>query len=243
MIRLFAPPTKDGPVRPDLVTATTFIVHLAAAVVLLVPFARAVKADLTDRLLVYLVPPDKVESGQAGPTPTPFVEAAPHPAAPPRGVDESGSPGPVARAKAAPSPAQGDTTPAGPLLPSDNALTVLEVDSAVVRDPSSAGPEYPPRLLARGLEGWASVRYVVDTLGQVDTLTYRVVTATHMDFALAVRRALPGMRFRPAMQEGHSVRQLVEQTFRFKITNPDTARPTPPSLPLTLPLPAPPPRA
>src|ERR1043166_7550837 len=92
MIRLFAPPTKDGPVRPDLVTATTFIVHLAAAVVLLVPFARAVKADLTDRLLVYLVPPDKVESGQAGPTPTPFVEAAPHPAAPPRGVDESGPP-------------------------------------------------------------------------------------------------------------------------------------------------------
>ena len=242
MIRLFAPPTKDGPVRPDLVTATTFIVHLAAAVVLLVPFARAVKADLMDRLLVYLVPPDKVESGQAGRTQTPFVEAAARPVAPPRGVDESGLPGSVARAEAAPSPTQGDTVPAGPLLPSDNAFSVIEVDSAVVRDPSSAGPEYPPRLLARGLEGWASVRYVVDTLGQVDTLTYRVVTATHMDFAVAVRRALPGMRFRPAMQEGHSVRQLVEQTFRFKITNPDTARPAPPSLPL-LPVPAPPPRA
>jgi protein TonB len=104
---------------------------------------------------------------------------------------------------------------------------VLEVDSAVVREPTSAAPEYPAHLLNSGLQGLAEVRYVVDTLGFVDTLSYRVVRATHIDFAVSVRRALPGMRFRPAMRSGIRVRQLVEQTFRFKITAP-TGPVTPP---------------
>jgi TonB family protein len=113
------------------------------------------------------------------------------------------------------------------ILPGDNALTVIEVDSEVVRDPTSAAPEYPAQLLAKGLEGWAMVRYVVDTLGQVDTLTYRVLQATHMGFARAVRLALPNMRFRPAIQSGNRVRQLVEQTFRFRISASDSSRPAP----------------
>jgi TonB family protein len=79
--------------------------------------------------------------------------------------------------------------------------------------------------LQRGIEGSAAVRYVVDTLGNVDTLTYRVVSATHEEFALAVRRALPHMRFRPAVQGGQRVRQLVQQTFTFRVTRRDTVPP------------------
>jgi TonB family protein len=108
--------------------------------------------------------------------------------------------------------------------PEEVALTVLEVDSAVVRDPTSAAPEYPAHLLHSGVQGRAEVRYVVDTLGSVDTLSYRVLRASHVDFAVSVRRALPNMRFRPAMQGGRRVRQLIEQTFSFRI-NPSQGTP------------------
>jgi TonB family protein len=97
---------------------------------------------------------------------------------------------------------------------------VLEVDSAVVFDPTSAAPEYPPHLQAKGIEGYAQVRYVVDTSGLVDTMTYRVLNTSNSDFAVAVRRALPNMHFRPAMQSGFKVRQLVEQNFRFRLAPP-----------------------
>jgi protein TonB len=67
----------------------------------------------------------------------------------------------------------------------------------------------------------------------VDTLTYRVLHATHADFAVAVRLALPGMRFRPAIRAGNRVRQLVEQTFSFKISPKESLhtapRPNPPA--------------
>ena len=111
--------------------------------------------------------------------------------------------------------------------PGDNALTEVEVDSTVVRDPTSAAPSYPPQLLAKGIEGSVLARYVVDTTGRVDTLTWRVISTTHPDFAEAVRQTLGGMHFRPAIQGGSRVRQLVEQTFRFRITPADPKRPAP----------------
>ena len=115
--------------------------------------------------------------------------------------------------------------------PGDNALSVIEVDSAVVRDPTSSAPEYPLHLQAQGIQGSAFVRFVVDTNGLVDTMTYRVVRAAHPDFAVAVRRSLGGMRFRPAIRGGVVVRQLAEQTFTFRIAPRDTIRlrPVPPA--------------
>jgi outer membrane biosynthesis protein TonB len=114
----------------------------------------------------------------------------------------------------------------------DNAFTVLEVDSAIVRDPASAAPEYPPHLLQGGIEGSAAVRFVVDSTGEVDILTYRVLKTTHSDFAVSVRRALPLMHFKPAVYAGKRVRQLVEQSFSFRISPQDGVtrpQPIPPS--------------
>ncbi|MEK7381028.1 MAG: energy transducer TonB [Gemmatimonadota bacterium] len=115
----------------------------------------------------------------------------------------------------------------------ESVLTELEVDSAVRRDPSSAAPEYPLDLLGLNIEGSAFVLYVVDSTGEVDTRTYRVVRATHPGFAAAVQRALPRMRFSPAVLHGQPVRQLVQQNFAFRIQRPDTSRPPskPPSKP------------
>ena len=110
------------------------------------------------------------------------------------------------------------------VLPSDaifdSVATVLEVDSAVARHPESAAPSYPPELLAKLIEGGAFVQFIVDTTGHVDTTSFKVVSATHPEFAEAVRRTLPAMRFSPAIMHSRKVRQLVEQPFMFKIVQP-----------------------
>lgn len=102
----------------------------------------------------------------------------------------------------------------------DTAFSVLEVDEMVERYESSAAPVYPPDLLAIGAEGHVQAIYVVDTAGQVDTTTIRVVESDDPRFTASVRTALGQMRFRPAKRAGKTVRQLVEQLFRFRIASP-----------------------
>jgi hypothetical protein len=99
----------------------------------------------------------------------------------------------------------------------DTAFSVLEVDKMVERYESSAAPIYPRELLAMGVEGLVQAIYVVDTTGMVDTTTVQVVLSDDLRFTESVRTALGQMRFRPAMRAGKTVRQLVEQQFRFRI--------------------------
>jgi TonB family protein len=181
------------------------------------------KEDLLDRLVVFLVPPDKTGGKAPGAGAASWNSVAADAGRVQSGVPATGDDSRLAARGKIPTPQASDLTAADRPLPGDNALTVLEVDSAVVRDPASAAPDYPAQLLARGVEGFASVRYVVDTTGLVDTLTYHVIEATAPDFAVEVRRVLPAMHFRPALQGGRRVRQLVEQTFRFRIAPTDGA--------------------
>jgi TonB family protein len=106
-----------------------------------------------------------------------------------------------------------------PIALGDSIMTELQVDSAVVRYENSAAPPYPESMLRRRIEGVVLVQYVVDTLGRADTLSFRVLSATHADFARAVRNTLPFMRFRPAIMANHRVSQLVQQPFAFKIVD------------------------
>jgi TonB family protein len=99
----------------------------------------------------------------------------------------------------------------------DTAFSVLEVDRIVERYESSAAPIYPRDLMAIGAEGLVDAIYVVDTAGRVDTTTIRVVHSDDPRFTESVRTALGQTRFRPALRAGKTVRQLVEQKFRFKI--------------------------
>jgi outer membrane biosynthesis protein TonB len=104
----------------------------------------------------------------------------------------------------------------------DTVFTIAEVDSAVAVDPSSAAPAYPPALLKLGVEGSVMVRYVVDSLGRADISTLQIIRASRIEFAIAVREALPLMRFTPAKMGPKAVPQLVEQPFNFRIQKPDT---------------------
>jgi TonB family protein len=222
MTRIFAPPTRDSLLYRDSALGSLLLVHLAVLVMLLSPPGGAPpKEQLLERMVVFLVPPEspaprEAASGESGWSAGGSEASSKESSAEAEPAEKSV----VAEGRRIPS--AGDSAPAvSPALEADEgALTILEVDSAVVRDPSSAAPEYPAHLLKERLEGLAQVRYVVDTLGSVDTLSYRVLQASHPDFAQSVRRALPKMRFRPAMQGGQRVRQLIEQTFRFRINVP-----------------------
>jgi len=112
--------------------------------------------------------------------------------------------------------------PFGPALPfvPDTVFSVLQVDEMVERYDGSAAPVYPRDLLAIGAEGVVETTYVVDTTGLVDTTTVEVTFSDDPRFTASVRTALAQMRFRPAKRAGHSVRQLVEQRFRFRIMPP-----------------------
>ena len=103
----------------------------------------------------------------------------------------------------------------------DTVFSVLEVDKMVERYENSAAPVYPPELIALGMQGLVQATYVVDTSGMVDTATVKVIVSDDPRFTQSVRDALGQMRFRPAIRQGKTVRQLVEQKFRFKIQPPE----------------------
>ena len=109
--------------------------------------------------------------------------------------------------------------PAPEFVP-DTAFSVLEVDEMVERYEGSAAPVYPRDLLALGAEGLVHTIYVVDSTGHVDTTSIKVVSSDDPRFTASVRTALGGMLFRPAKRGGKTVRQLVEQEFRFQIQPP-----------------------
>lgn len=97
----------------------------------------------------------------------------------------------------------------------------IEVDSAAVRDPDSAGPLYPPKLLALKLEGSTLAQFVVDSTGHVDVASLVILDSTHPDFTQAVRDVLPRMKYQPARLGKRPVAQLVEQRFGFRIAPPE----------------------
>lgn len=111
-----------------------------------------------------------------------------------------------------------------PIALGDSIMTELQVDSAVVRYEDGAAPSYPESMLRRRIEGSVIVQYVVDTLGHADTTTFRVISATHVDFARAVKSTLPRMRFRPAVMANRLVPQLVQQPFAFRIQDTSVVR-------------------
>ena len=184
---------------------------------------RQMPADEREARVFFLLPPDRVDTrsrqteiiqyGKLGGD----LEDGRH-FLKPDGGWLSLAPAHGARGRRNKSGAQGQL-PFGPpsrFIP-DTAFSVLEVDEMVERYESSAAPIYPRDLAAIGTQGQVQAIYVVDTTGLVDTITIRVVRSDDPRFTASVLTALGQMRFRPAKRAGKTVRQLVEQKFRFKI--------------------------
>lgn len=208
-------------------------IALHAALVIGVVYERATRpndpAETWDEVaegLTYFAPPDiasaasqvqiryEASGGDDG-TADPTAESGPF------GPRVRGS-GPGENAVA--SVSGGDDIPDQIASPSDdpyeNAFSIVEVEEQAERDPESAAPAYPRELMAKGIEGYAAMRFVVDSAGTVDLSSVRVLDFTHPEFVNAVRQAMPGMRFTPARLGDKPVRQLAEQLFRFEIQKP-----------------------
>ena len=78
---------------------------------------------------------------------------------------------------------------------------------------------YPPALLAKGREvqGQVLVEFTVDTTGRPDMSTLSVLQSDHELFTAAVRKAVPSMRFVPAVENGRKTRAVVTKQFRFAV--------------------------
>lgn len=210
--------------------AVSVVIHVALLGVVVAAYRTSAeeRERLLDEFVTFLVPPDRISQmgSHAMTRYDPGMEGTRTPTSD-KGERGAGTPGGSGRV----SPTAGDTATSTKLtidLPTvlgDSVLTEIEVDSAVKRYEWSAAPDYPITMLQKNIEGSAFVIYVVDTLGLADTASFKVVRATHDEFAMAVKDAMPRMRFRPAILGGLKVRQLVQQNFAFKIARPDSVLP------------------
>jgi len=236
MMRLwFLSYVRRASVLPEATfSSIAHVVVIALWVIATLPSSQVAEDSISNRLF-YIPPPDKVPGGPAAVHEVVhFVSLAG------KGLGDEAGQGPRAQGNAQPSPADKNTgraerdtvldpapvtAPPPPPGREDSVFTVIDVDTAVVRSANSAAPAYPLKLLEAHITGAVSAQYVVDTTGFADTASFKVVKASNPGFIEAVREALPYMRFRPAKIGAMKVRQLVEQTFTFKIADTVVAAP------------------
>ena len=93
-----------------------------------------------------------------------------------------------------------------------------QVATAVAVLAGSTAPQYPSELRAAGVEGQLLAQFVVDTTGLVEPGSFKASNSTDARFTDAVKAALPGFRFSPALlANGRKVRQVVVQPFMFAL--------------------------
>jgi protein TonB len=223
--------TSTTTVAPSaMLSVAAHVVLIGAAVYGTGEQSRQLVEEISQRIY-YLPPPDRMPSSEGLAERIQYVDVG-------NGARVRGEPTPQGTQPGNPKPEQntgGRGAPgADPLdqqsqlpIPSDDSVySILNVEESAVRSEASAAPIYPPELIAKGIEGAVLTNFVIDTTGRADSTTIEIVQATHPLFVESVRTAIPGMRFSPAMVQGHRVRQVVEQRFQFRITPP-----TPPAVP------------
>jgi protein TonB len=78
-------------------------------------------------------------------------------------------------------------------------------------------PEYPPAALARGLEGWAQVRFTVSEIGTVKDAVV-VAAEPKKTFDDAALKAIARWRYNPKVENGVAVERVGLQTvIRFEL--------------------------
>ena len=153
-------------------------------------------------------------SAQPQSAPAPKPKAKPRPVVAPTKVPTS-APRLDPNAQPTPEPDAGATSLVGGGTP--GAFNSFEVDVEVVAVAGTIRPQYPEMLRSSGTQGQVIAQFVVNEKGRADSDTFRVLSSTHPQFTAAVNRALPYMRFKPAMIRGKPVSQLVQQLFVFRL--------------------------
>jgi TonB family protein len=103
-----------------------------------------------------------------------------------------------------------------PMRPGDGVyLAALVQDSPELL--SAPTPAYPPLLRAAGIQGQVIVTTVVDTLGQAENGSVRIVLSDNPGFDAAALATVRAARFRPARIYGRAVRVLVQVPVVFRL--------------------------
>lgn len=76
-------------------------------------------------------------------------------------------------------------------------------------------PIYPHDLYRTATAGEVLVEFVVEADGTVDMDSYNIVWATHTAFGESVRRAVRESNWIPGIKQGRSVRQVLQQPYKF----------------------------
>lgn len=83
--------------------------------------------------------------------------------------------------------------------------------------PDNPRPHYPARAELGRASGNVLAQFKIDPSGRVPRESLLIVRSTHPLFSLAVREALPSMRFKPATRSGVPIETTVTQEFQFRI--------------------------
>jgi hypothetical protein len=76
-------------------------------------------------------------------------------------------------------------------------------------------PIYPHDLFRTATPGEVLVEFIVEADGTVDMESYNIVWATHPAFGESVRRAVRETAWIPGVKQGRSVRQVLQQPYKF----------------------------
>jgi protein TonB len=198
---------------------------IAAWVVATLPAANVPTDSIANRV-VFLPPPDRVPTAQSSAPGVRYIQLAPEGPGTGMGARMMGDARPVTADQTVGNKARDSVSAPAEVAPEptqDSVFSILDVDTAVVRTANSAAPAYPLKLLTAHITGSVAAQYIVDTTGFADTASFVVIKATNPEFVVAVKEALPYMRFQPAKIGPMKVRQLVEQQFSFHINDTTTA--------------------
>lgn len=78
-------------------------------------------------------------------------------------------------------------------------------------------PVYPAALRMAGIQGSVVVRFVIDTLGNVEPASVQVLESTRASFDQPAMDAILATRFNPARLGSRKVRQLTNQRITFRL--------------------------
>ncbi len=161
------------------------------------------------------IPKVSVPMAPPGPTPAELAakaaaEAAERELAASRARAEADAAAAAAARSRVESESAGDVSP-------NASYDAAEVDVAVRPLGGSPVPKYPERLRSAQVEGRVNVRFIVGTNGRVEGGSIKILDSPDPAFSEEVRRVLLATRYSAAQAAGKKVRQIVEQTFTFKL--------------------------
>lgn len=209
------------------ISLVTHVVLVSAAVYGTDRAATAL-AERLDEQVIFLAPPDRLPSSRGAGERVRFINTTPldaggrltsalateHTSRKPHDHDADGDGDAAAD--------QGQAAQAE-IVSDDSVYSVLSSEESATRVDGSAAPVYPAEMLREGIEGVVVARFVIDTTGRADPSSLQVLQSSHPAFVISVRDAVPGMRFTPATVRGRHVRQLVQQSFAFRLQIPTVA--------------------